>query len=201
MPILLMLCGCIFLFFSILFISIPILSVFDLASIEWLSQHRSVFLNKVTTCLSLIGGTPFVLFISVLCTIYMIWYEKYSNLAFYYIALFGSIGLGWSLKYLIAKPRPPQNFHLVESYGASFPSAHSLYAATLACLVIYIYLQHPKHKVILLCSMIWMLLMGFSRVYVGVHFPSDILSGWGIGLIWTSLLYLIFFKYRSARNL
>lgn len=98
--------------------------------------------------------------------------------------------MGWLLKWWIARPRPQEMYHLVNSYGDSFPSVHSVYAATFACLAILIFDKHRSRAYIIWFAVLWLLLMGTSRVYLGVHYPTDVLAGWSIGLIWISLLWL-----------
>ena len=127
-------------------------------------------------------------------------HEKYQHVVFIALGLVGSIAIVWLLKYLVSRPRPPEMYHLVESYGASFPSAHSMYAATLGCLAIYLSRKHPQHHIIWFCAVLWLVIMGLSRVYLGVHFPSDVLAGWSISFIWISLLYLGYAKFSRAKT-
>ncbi|WP_180079804.1 MULTISPECIES: phosphatase PAP2 family protein [unclassified Acinetobacter] len=198
MPRLLLIVGCFALIISVLSLYSPLLNLFDLASVEWMSQHRIAVFNQITTAFSALGGMPFVLFFTTLWCLHLAWYKKYSEIVFISIGIFGSISIVWLLKFTFTRPRPPEMYHLVASYGSSFPSAHSCYAAALACLMILVYRQHTHHKLIALFAFIWMLCMGISRVYVGVHFPTDVLSGWSISLIWIALLYLITIKFSKA---
>ena len=191
MPYLLLIIGCFLLFFSVLILNTPRLLSFDLAIVEWASRHRTENLNQITTLLSAIGGMPAVLFSTTLWCFYLTWYKKYTYILLICLGLVGSGALAWLLKYWIARPRPPEIFHLVQSYGASFPSAHSVYAAALSGLVIYLYREHSKYSYIYCFAVIWFILMGCSRVYLGVHFPSDVLAGWGISFIWITLLYIV----------
>ena len=191
MPYLLLIIGCFLLFFSVLILNTPRLLSFDLAIVEWASRHRTESLNQITTLLSAIGGMPVVLFFTTLWCFYLTWYKKYTYILLICLGLVGSGALAWLLKYWIARPRPPEIFHLVQSYGASFPSAHSVYAAALSGLVIYLYREHSKYSYIYCFAVIWFILMGCSRVYLGVHFPSDVLAGWGISFIWITLLYIV----------
>lgn len=101
----------------------------------------------------------------------------------------------------IDRPRPLEFYHLVQSYGASFPSGHSLYAATLASLALLLCQQHRYRLFVILIATLWIMVMGISRVYLGVHYPTDVLSGWGIGLIWTSLLWLWLYQSNFNNNL
>ena len=200
MPYLLLFVGILLLFFSVLFLNLPVLSQFDLLSVQWMSEHRTGTLNQIATYLSAIGGMPFVLFLSILWCIYLLWYKKRTNITFICIGIIGGILLAWLLKFAIARPRPSASLHLVESFGSSFPSAHSLYAACLGCLAIYIYRQHSRYYIIVMGAVLWMLMMGISRVYLGVHFPSDVISGWSISFIWISLWYMVWIRYCAAHK-
>ncbi|MFH7804261.1 MULTISPECIES: phosphatase PAP2 family protein [unclassified Acinetobacter] len=201
MPYLLLGVGFFLFIFSILMLVTPFLNHFDWVMIEWLSQHRSVPLNRIFITLSTIGGMPFVLFLTTVWCLQQAWYKKFTNVVFIGMGLIGSTATVWLLKYVISRPRPPEMYHLVASYGAAFPSAHSLYAATLGCLAIYLSQKHPQHILVCICAFIWLFVMGISRVYLGVHFPSDVLAGWSISFIWITLLYLLYAKLsREKRN-
>ena len=200
MPYLLLGVGVFLFIFSILMLVYPSLNHADWVIMEWLSQHRSVPLNKIFIPLSTIGGMPFVLFLTTVWCFYQVWYKKYANVVFISLGLIGSIATVWLLKYVISRPRPPEMYHLVNSYGAAFPSAHSVYAAALGCLAIYLSLQHSRQHIITVVAFIWLLIMGISRVYLGVHFPSDVLAGWSISFIWITLLYLLYAKLSSMKT-
>jgi len=200
MPYLLLGVGFFLFIFSILMLAFPSLNLFDWVMIEWLSQHRTLSLNRIFIALSTIGGMPFVLFLTTIWCLHQAWYKKYTNVIFISLGLIGSIATVWLLKYVISRPRPPEMYHLVQSYGASFPSAHSIYAAALGCLAIYLSQKHPQHTLICICAFVWLFIMGISRVYLGVHFPSDVLAGWSIGFIWITLLYLLYVKFSRAKT-
>ena len=200
MPYLLLGVGFFLFIFSVLILFIPSLHHFDLVIVEWMSQHRTVQLNTISITLSVMGGMPFVLFLTTIWCLHQAWCKKYTNIVFTSLGLIGSIATVWLLKYIISRPRPLEMYHLVNSYGASFSSAHSIYAAALGCLAIYLSQKHPQHTLICLCAFIWLLIMGFSRVYLGVHFPSDVLAGWSISFIWITLLYMLYAKFSRAKT-
>lgn len=194
MPYLLLGVGIFLIIISVLIVNINSFQSLDAAAVEWMSLHRTALFNQITKALSSLGGMPFVLLFTTLWSIYLVWYKKYANIIFICIGIFGGISLSWLLKLLYARPRPPEHFHLVESYGSSFPSAHSAYAACFAALVCLIYRKHPQRMILVLLALIWMCAMGISRVYLGVHFPSDVISGWSISFIWISALFLFMTK-------
>ena len=201
MPHLLLCIGCFFLGLGVFGLVYLDTSTLDLFSVQALFEHRSFVLNQVTILLSRLGGMPFLLFLTTFLCIYQTWIKNYKNAIFIALSVGGSIVIGWLLKWGIDRPRPLAFYHLVQSYGASFPSAHSLYAATLSSLVLLLSQQHKYRSSIVLVSVLWLIIMGISRVYAGVHYPTDVLAGWGIGLIWTSLLWFWLYQGNFSNNL
>ncbi len=200
MPYLLLVIGCIGLIFSSIGLQIISIQHFDHLSVAWISLHRSSFLNDFSVGLSYLGGLPFTLLLCSVGCIYFYWKKKIVNILFIGVGISGSVVLGWSLKYLVDRPRPDMMYQMVETYGASFPSAHSLYAAVLASLVWGIVYQKSQAKVIAAVAILWCLAMGFSRVYLGAHFPTDVIAGWSIGLIWIALLWLLIFRFILSKT-
>lgn len=200
MPYLLLVIGCIGLIFSSIGLQIISIQHFDHLSVAWISLHRSSFLNDFSVGLSYLGGLPFTLLLCSVGCIYFYWKKKIVNILFIGVGISGSVVLGWSLKYLVDRPRPDMMYQMVETYGASFPSAHSLYAAVLASLVWGIVYQKAQAKVIAAVAILWCLAMGFSRVYLGAHFPTDVIAGWSIGLIWIALLWLLIFRFILSKT-
>ena len=200
MPYLLLIIGCIGLIFSSIGLYIPSIQRFDHSTVAWISLHRSFFLNDFSVSLSYIGGLPFTLLLCSVGCVYFYWKKKIANILFIGVGISGSVALGWSLKYLVDRPRPDMMYQMVKTYGASFPSAHSLYAAILACSIIFIFHKHNRIKLICLAAFLWILSMGVSRVYLGAHFPTDVLAGWGIGFIWAAILWFILLPKTLSKN-
>lgn len=113
------------------------------------------------------------------------------------IALSVSLGMGLSslLKQAFARARPDLVAHATEVYTHSFPSGHAMLSA-----VVYLTLgallarsrSEPAVKVYLLSvAVLLTLAVGVSRVYLGVHWPSDVLAGWAIGAAWALGCWLV----------
>jgi undecaprenyl-diphosphatase len=104
--------------------------------------------------------------------------------------------LGTGLKALFARPRPTAVPLLEHVAHASFPSGHALMSAvtylTLAALVSQVAANRPRLRFFCILAALAMTgMIGASRVYEGVHYPSDVLGGWTVGLVWATLWSLI----------
>lgn len=99
-------------------------------------------------------------------------------------------GINWIIKHLIQRPRPDVSLRLVEEDGYSFPSGHAMITTAFYGLMIYYIWGHMKNKLwrnIICYGLAFLIVMiDFSRVYLGVHYLSDVLAG---SLI--SIAYLI----------
>lgn len=200
MPYVLLLIGCMGLLFGSIGLTIDQIQHLDSLSVVWVSSHRLSILNGLTLSLSFLGGLPSMIVIAGLCNLYFIRLKQYANLLIVSVGLLGASATGWILKYLIQRPRPDEMYQMVQTYGASFPSAHSVYAAVVCGSIMFIFKKHRQVKLIYLGALLWFLSMGISRVYLGAHFPTDVIAGWGIGWIWVAILWFMLSSKTLSQN-
>ena len=141
------------------------------------------------------GGVTWLAILSLGAIGYLALRRQIGMLWLVVVAVTGSWTLSMSLKWLFDRPRPDLISHGSHFYTASFPSGHSLMAAatylTLAALMGRVQTQR-RLKVYLFCwALMLTLLTGISRVYLGVHWPTDVLAGWTLGATWAILCWLV----------
>jgi len=100
----------------------------------------------------------------------------------------GGLLANTALKQLLARERPSVVPHLVEVQTQSFPSGHAMMAATvyltLGVLLAQLVARRPLKSYFIAAAVALTLLVGISRVYLGVHYPTDVLAGWTAGAVW-----------------
>lgn len=151
---------------------------------QQLIQHRSVFADVSFTYITQLGSVTFTLILTVLLSLFFIYHQQYRLLAFLLVNVILFAGVVTQLiKYLVRNPRPiPQ---LLSEHGYSFPSGHTMIAILLygtLIIIIQIKMQNSLLKYItIMMFLILIIAIPTSRIYVNVHYPSDILAGLALG--------------------
>ncbi|KAA9030652.1 phosphatase PAP2 family protein [Niallia endozanthoxylica] len=181
--------------------------LFDQKVIEAVRSYSSPALDSFMSFMTEWGST-FTL--GLLLIISMIWlFVKRNNLygmLFYSITVAGGGLLNLLLKNFFERERPNVN-RIIEADGFSFPSGHSMGSITYYGFLAYLILRSKQKSLskagwgILCCLVI--LLIGISRIYLGVHYPSDVLAGYMAGGVWLILcisLLEILYLYREHKH-
>ena len=141
-------------------------------------------------------GSPTVLGLTVLAvTGYLLLHGLYRNGLFVFAASVGGWVLNWLLKQAFSRARPDIVPHLREVMSSSFPSGHALTSAavylTLGALLMRIAEGRLAKYYCIATAMFVTFLVGVSRVFLGVHYPSDVVAGWLIGMSWALLCWAV----------
>jgi undecaprenyl-diphosphatase len=140
------------------------------------------------------GGT--VLGLVVLAIVGFLWLQGMGRTAlFVFVASTGGWWLNSALKVWFQRARPEVVPHLREVLSLSFPSGHAMTSAavylTLGALLMRIAKRRATKVYVIGMAMLVTFLVGASRVYLGVHYPTDVLAGWLVGLSWALLCWLV----------
>lgn len=174
---------------------------FDVAVSNFIYSLRTPLLTSVMQAITVLGGDIIIVFTSIVIIFLVLKRYKTEAVIFLLIITMGII-INLFLKYIIARPRPDINPLLVLT-TFSFPSGHSMNSFVFYLTVAFFIFRFTRNKclaiVISAISICLVLLISFSRVYLGVHYPTDVLAGIVGGFWWfiTALLIertMIFFK-------
>lgn len=150
---------------------------------RWL---RSAMLDITT-----LGGVTLLTLLTIIVVGYLVARRKRATALFVASAVMLGAAASTVMKVAFARPRPDLVPHLVEVHTASFPSGHAMNSA-----IVYLTLgallarteSRPAVRVYILSAAIMLtLFIGSTRVYLGVHWPSDVMAGWMTGALWALL--------------
>jgi undecaprenyl-diphosphatase len=138
-----------------------------------------------------LGGTAVLVLLTLAALGFLLLSRRWGAALFVALAMVGGTLLSNALKSVFDRPRPDLVPHAVEVSSASFPSGHAMLSAvaylTLGALVAEVLPQRRFRIYLLLWAVFLTLVVGTSRVYLGVHWPTDVLAGWSIGAAWALL--------------
>ncbi|GMV29362.1 MAG: hypothetical protein AMXMBFR59_14870 [Rhodanobacteraceae bacterium] len=139
-----------------------------------------------------LGGIGVVAGASLLLAGFLGLQRRFKDMAILAFSIVGAQLVSAAAKLLVSRPRPDLVSHEAEIYSASFPSGHTLMATvawvTFAMLLAADFESRRARDYVLLVAWIVAAAVGCSRVYLGVHWPSDVLAGWAAGALWMVLL-------------
>lgn len=151
-----------------------------------------------------LGGVAVLVFLTLSATGYLLLSRRRRAALFVFVAVVGGIVLSTLLKQGFDRPRPDLVPHEAHVYSASFPSGHSLMAAvvylTLGALLARIHSRRSLKVFFLSMAILLTVAIGVSRVYMGVHWPTDVLAGWSVGAVWAVLCWMaaVWFQQRDV---
>jgi undecaprenyl-diphosphatase len=153
------------------------------------------WLAEVGRDLTALGGIAALGLVTV-AVLGFLWLDRrYRMMLFVVLATAGGLGLSLVLKMAFDRPRPDVVPHLSYVHTSSFPSGHSMMSAvvylTLAALLNTVLSRRRLKAYVLVVALGLSGLVGLSRVYMGVHYPSDVLAGWATGLVWAVVSWLV----------
>lgn len=162
---------------------------------NWVIAHRAGAVTPVMVAASQFGSTPSLIVIALAAAAWLVWRGRRGDSLLVIGASAGAMALGPLLKSVVGRPRPELSEHVVFVNSWAYPSGHSLNSLTvLGLLTVLAVVERPgrlRRALLIALGVVLVLVVGFSRVYLGVHWPSDVLGGWLIGVLWLTMCFTI----------
>lgn len=159
------------------------------------------WLRHVMIDMTALGSTSVLVLIVVLATSYLLAIRRRLVALILVASIAGGALLNVLLKLSVARPRPDLVAHLVKETTLSFPSGHSANSATIyLTLAILLATTQTRSRVrwlIIICALLITMIVGLSRVYLGVHWPSDVVAGWAVGATWALFCWFVMARIRD----
>ncbi|MFE0503346.1 phosphatase PAP2 family protein [Peribacillus butanolivorans] len=177
---------------------------FDRTVISFVQGLESPFLTTIMKGFTFIGSSfsIIILFLLVLFYLYKVLKHRL-ELVLFSAVMVGSPLLNLILKLFFQRARPDLH-RLIEIGGYSFPSGHAMNAFTLYGILTFLLWRHIStmwgRTLLILFSVMMILTIGISRIYLGVHYPSDIIGGYLASGCWLAISIWVFQKHKESQK-
>ena len=164
---------------------------------RWISIHinetHTPLINTLMIFLTNLSGPIGIFVFSSLMVIWLLYKKWHEDIWLYLYAVVGANAAFVIIKMIVQRLRPDSDLIFVSGY--SFPSGHATMATAMAVAVYFIFSKrvHDTGMRVFLFSicLVWIVMIAFSRVYLDVHWLSDVLAGIGLGIFWVTLVVMI----------
>lgn len=171
---------------------------FDRSFLLWLHQFANPQFDRLMLFFTALGDPPTVVSIFVMTIAWLLLKRQYSDAIRFAIVCAGGIIINQEMKLFFAKPRPELWTRLITDLTFSFPSGHAVGSMVVYGFIAYLLAKHlQSYKIyIYAIASIVIISIGFSRLYLGVHYPTDIIAGYGIGFLWLTTCLRLALRFR-----
>lgn len=164
---------------------------FDRVVLLQIHKLSTPFLDALFVHTTDIGGVAAIIIITLIIAGYLAYRRK--TLAFLIVtgSVAGAAILMYTLKTFVERPRPNLwGHHLITEKGFSFVSGHSTMSMTVAVVLVVILWNTKWRWLAIVGGGLYAVYVAFSRLYLGVHYPTDILGGWILALSWVAVVVI-----------
>ncbi|OMF74429.1 phosphatase PAP2 family protein [Paenibacillus peoriae] len=178
---------------------------FDQKIITAIRQLESPAMTRLMKFFTMIGsGIPVVIIILIaMFVLYRVLGHR-RELLFLAVGVLGSVMLNTILKLLFQRARPEIN-RIIEENGYSFPSGHSMTAFSMYAALTFLVWKHVPSRLgrilLIVLSSLLIVAIGTSRIYLGVHYPSDVVGGYFMSGCWMAACIWFYQRYEERRML
>jgi len=182
-------------------ISTQYINNFDQTIITYIQNMESPKMTTMMKVFTEIGSTPAVIAIVLLVSLFLYVVLKHRlEIIFFWTVVLGTPAINQVLKHLFQRIRPDLH-RLIEISGYSFPSGHAMSAFAVYGALTFLLWSHLPTRIgrsilIILCSL-FIIMIGISRIYLGVHYPSDIIGGYLASGFLLTIAIVLFRKYKQ----
>ena len=159
---------------------------------RFIYRHSTPLLNKLALSFTAAGDPVPMIILAIPITLGLAVWGTRLKAWFFGLSVGGATSLNVLVKVLFGRPRPMLWVDIQPPFDSSFPSGHAMGAAALVTALGFLLWQHWGYRLAWALGLLFALGVGWSRVYLGMHYPSDVLAGWMGSVGWVAALHILF---------
>ena len=164
---------------------------FDEATLKTINNHASPTLDTLMVCVTQLGSALAVIVMMVGIVSLLVKRRLYRSAAILLAGVGGAAALNLILKALFQRDRPQLWDRIVTENSYSFPSGHAMASSAFYFSLVVIAWPTRWRWWVIIGGALYTVLIGFSRLYLGVHYPTDVVAGWLVSFLWVGLVYVV----------
>lgn len=172
---------------------------YDRAVLTFINQNLSAeWLTPFMVAFTEVGGVIGVTVITAGAVLLLLARDYRRNAAFVLAVVGGTAAMNVVLKLLFARDRPSLFETVVSETSYSFPSGHAMMSAAMAFTAIVLAWHSRYRPAVIIAAVVYFVTMSFTRLYLGVHYPTDVIAGWCISAAWVAVMYVTLRMRRTS---
>lgn len=156
------------------------------------------WLDQVVIWLTGLGSAVFIAIITTILALTLVYYKRIRLALFIALASGGAAIMNYVLKALFQRDRPDLWQALVVERSYSFPSGHAMASSALAFGIMALLWNTRWRWLAILLGSLLIVVVGFTRIYLGVHYPSDVVAGWCVSFAWVVVVRQLLLKPHAS---
>ena len=176
-------------------------TLFDQSVLRTINDTSTPALNQFFLIVTEFGGVAFVTIVSTVLFCYLLYKKQRYNALLLGAGVGGAALINYLAKITFVRERPDLWEQLITETTYSFPSGHAAGSAALAICVAALLWRTKWQVPALIVAPIYIVLIGFSRMYLGVHYLTDIFAGWILSIAWVTLVIALIYTRKSRREI
>jgi undecaprenyl-diphosphatase len=168
---------------------------FDESILRFMQRNASAPLDRIMLLASTVGSGPVVGSLDAIVCLLLLARRRWADATFWVLATGGAALLNKLAKHGYERIRPDLWPSIAPESSFSFPSGHAMQSTALAAALVVLLWPTAARSATLAVGGLFVVLVGISRIYLGVHFPSDILAGWAASVAWVVGLSFLFYRH------
>jgi membrane-associated phospholipid phosphatase len=168
---------------------------FDEAILRFMQHRANATLDQLMLLASEIGSGPVVGIVDLVVWLLLLVRRRWFDALFWALATGGAALLNQLAKHGYERTRPDLWPSIAPETSFSFPSGHTMQSTALAVALLVLLWPTAARLPAVVGGVLFALLVGISRVYLGVHYPSDVLAGWAASIAWVAGLSFLFYRH------